>query len=81
MSATLRIRSAGPGSTLQDAGRFGLLRFGVTPAGPMDQGAFMAALLASGDPHGAAIEVSLGGMELSAEGGKSASLSLAALLI
>ncbi len=70
MSATLRIRSAGPGSTLQDAGRFGLLRFGVTPAGPMDQGAFMAALVASGDPHGAAIEVSLGGMELSAEGGE-----------
>jgi biotin-dependent carboxylase-like uncharacterized protein len=36
----------------------------------MDPGAFMAALLASGDPHGAAIEASLGGLELTVEGGE-----------
>ncbi len=69
MSARLLIRAAGPGVTLQDAGRFGWLRFGVTPAGPMDAGAFAAATLAAGLPHGAAIEVSLGGIELEAEGG------------
>ncbi len=68
MSGALRIISAGPGVTIQDAGRRGLLRFGVTPAGPMDQDAFMAAVLAAGDADGAAIEVSIGGVELIAEG-------------
>jgi len=68
MTAALRIRAAGPGVTVQDAGRRGLLRFGVTPAGPMDEGAFAAATLAAGAPSGAAIEVSLGGVELEAEG-------------
>lgn len=74
MTAALRIRAAGPGVTLQDAGRRGLLRFGVTPAGPMDAGAFAAATLAVGAPEAAAIEVSLGGVELEAEG---ASIGLA----
>ena len=31
MTSGLRILSAGPGVTLQDAGRFGYMRFGVTP--------------------------------------------------
>ncbi|WP_312014643.1 hypothetical protein [Bradyrhizobium sp. AUGA SZCCT0240] len=35
--AILRILSGGPGATLQDAGRHGYLRFGVTAAGPMDR--------------------------------------------
>ncbi len=69
MSARLLVHAAGPGVTLQDAGRHGWLRFGVTPAGPMDAGAFAAATLAAGLPHGGAIEVSLGGVELAAEGG------------
>ncbi len=70
MTARLRILSAGPGVTLQDAGRRGHLRFGVTPAGPMDDGAFLAANLAAGaTPGAAAVEVSLGGVELEAEGG------------
>ncbi|CAN2532729.1 5-oxoprolinase+subunit+C [Methylocapsa aurea] len=69
MSARLVIGAAGPGVTLQDAGRRGSLRFGVTPAGPMDAGAFAAANLAVGAAVGAAaIEVSLGGVELAAEG-------------
>jgi 5-oxoprolinase (ATP-hydrolysing) subunit C len=68
MTGSLRILWAGPGATIQDLGRPGLLRFGVTPAGPMDRGAFLAAILAAGDAHGAAIEVSLGGLELTAEG-------------
>ncbi|MBI1867554.1 MAG: biotin-dependent carboxyltransferase family protein [Methylocystis sp.] len=69
MSARLLVRSAGPGVTLQDAGRRGHLRFGVTPAGPMDAGAFAAATVAAGArPDVAAIEVSLGGVELEAQG-------------
>ena len=70
MSATLRILKAGPGVSVQDKGRRGFLRFGVTPAGPMDSGGFIAALLAAGDAKGAAIEASLGGLELAAEGGE-----------
>jgi 5-oxoprolinase (ATP-hydrolysing) subunit C len=68
MNPALRIVSAGPGVTIQDAGRRGLMRFGVTPAGPMDFGAFTAAVMPAGDAHGAAIEASLGGVELTAEG-------------
>ncbi|HXY58248.1 MAG TPA: biotin-dependent carboxyltransferase family protein [Methylocystis sp.] len=70
MSAALRVLSAGPGVTVQDAGRQSYMRFGVTPAGPMDFGAFAAALQAAGEPQGAAVEVSLGGLELAAEHGE-----------
>lgn len=66
MSARLLVRAAGPGVTVQDAGRRGLARFGVTPAGPMDEGAFLAATRAVGADT--AIEVSLGGVTVEAEG-------------
>ena len=65
MNARLRILSAGPGVTLKDEGRRGFLRYGVTPAGPMDADAFLAATRAAAE--GAAIEVSLGGVEIAAE--------------
>lgn len=70
MVGALRVLSAGPGNTIQDAGRHGFLRFGVTPAGPMDWQAFRTAHLALGnDPdEAAALEVSLGGIELVCEG-------------
>jgi biotin-dependent carboxylase-like uncharacterized protein len=69
MNAALKIIAAGPGVTLQDAGRHGYLRYGVTAAGPMDALAMATANLAIGRPAGAAaIEVSLGGIEVSAEG-------------
>ncbi|HZO47461.1 MAG TPA: biotin-dependent carboxyltransferase family protein [Xanthobacteraceae bacterium] len=69
MSAALTIIAAGPGVTLQDAGRHGYLRYGVTAAGPMDRLAMATANLAVGAPEGAtAIEVSLGGIELTADG-------------
>lgn len=68
MSAALRIVAAGPGVTLQDAGRHGYLRYGVTAAGPMDRVAMATANLAIGAAEGAtAIEVSIGGIELTAE--------------
>ncbi|KJC42182.1 urea amidolyase [Bradyrhizobium sp. LTSP885] len=66
--AILRVLSAGPGVTLQDAGRHGYLRFGVTAAGPMDRLAHAAANLAVGNPAGAtALEVSVGGVEVTAQ--------------
>ncbi|MGD9543685.1 MAG: biotin-dependent carboxyltransferase family protein [Methylocystis sp.] len=66
MSGRLLIDAAGPGVTLQDAGRFGHSRYGVTPAGPMDPGAYLAATRAAGADS--AVEVSLGGAAFRAEG-------------
>ncbi len=64
----LRILSAGPGVTVQDGGRHGYLRYGVTVAGPMDPFAHAVANRALGNAAGsAAIEVSLGGVEIAAE--------------
>jgi biotin-dependent carboxylase-like uncharacterized protein len=61
------VLSAGPGATLQDGGRHGFLRFGVTAAGPMDPLAFATANAAAGaETNATAIEVSLGGVELAA---------------
>ena len=69
MNAALKIIAAGPGVTLQDAGRHGYLRYGVTAAGPMDRLAMATANRAVGAAPGAtAIEVSLGGIEVTADG-------------
>lgn len=69
MSAALRLLFAGPGVTVQDGGRHGFLRYGVTGAGPMDPLAHALANRALGNPAGAAaIEISLGGIELTVEG-------------
>jgi len=66
--AIIHVLSAGPGTTLQDAGRHGYLRYGVTAAGPMDPLAHATANLAVGNPAGAtALEVSPGGIEVTAE--------------
>jgi 5-oxoprolinase (ATP-hydrolysing) subunit C len=71
MSVRLRVLTAGPGVTLQNGGRRGWLRYGVTAAGPMDPLALATANLAAGAARDApAIEVSLGGVELSVEGGE-----------
>ena len=67
-TSVLRILQAGPGATLQDGGRHGYLRYGVTPAGPMDRLAFDTANRALGNAPGTtAIEVGLGGLEFSVE--------------
>jgi 5-oxoprolinase (ATP-hydrolysing) subunit C len=69
MVACLRVRGAGKGATVQDGGRYGYLRYGVTPAGPMDWVAFRTANLALGnDDRAAAIEVSVGGLEVCCDG-------------
>lgn len=68
MTARLTVESVGPGATIQDSGRFGLLRFGVTPAGPMDWAALETANRALGNgPGAAAIEIGPGGITLSAD--------------
>lgn len=68
MTPHLAILRAGPACTLQDAGRTGFLRWGVTPAGPMDWIAHARANLMAGNPPGAgAVEIGPGGMTLTAE--------------
>ena len=60
-SVGLAIVASGPGVTVQDAGRRGSLRWGVTGCGPMDPFAFVLANRALGNPAGAAaIEIGLG---------------------
>lgn len=68
MSGRLRILRAGPGSTVQDAGRHHYLRYGVTPAGPMDWIAYRTANAVLGNPpDAAAVEIAMGGLELVCE--------------
>jgi len=63
--AQLRVVQAGPHVSIQDGGRFGLMRYGVPASGPMDMLALAAANHALGRPRGAAgVEVSLGGLVL-----------------
>ena len=61
MSA-LRVIQAGPYSTVQDAGRFGSQRFGISPAGAADPVLLAIANALVGNPaHAAAIESTLMG--------------------
>lgn len=68
MTGHLVVVQAGPGVTIQDRGRRGLMRYGVTPAGPMDAAAHALANGLLGNAADAAVvEVSLGGLTLRAE--------------
>ena len=61
----LRIEAAGPLTTIQDGGRFGHLRHGVTWSGPVESLGFAAVHAALGNPAtAAAIELSHGGIAL-----------------
>jgi allophanate hydrolase len=63
--AVLVVEQAGPLTTIQDAGRFGHLRHGVTWSGPVEPLGFAAAQAALGNPVGLpAIELSHGGIVL-----------------
>ncbi len=65
----LVVLRAGPATTVQDAGRVGFLRYGVTPAGPMDWRQHAAANLMAGNAPGmAAVEVGPGGLSLEVTG-------------
>ncbi|MEQ9693012.1 biotin-dependent carboxyltransferase family protein [Shimia sp. SDUM112013] len=65
VECVFRINFAGPLVTVQDGGRFGHMRFGVSASGPMDRLAAAAANAVLGNTHGAPlIEVSMGGLAL-----------------
>jgi biotin-dependent carboxylase-like uncharacterized protein len=67
----LVIDSAGPATSLQDAGRFGWQRYGVGPAGAMDRPALALANALVGNPPGmAGIEFALMGGRLQVAGGR-----------
>ncbi|MCM0021711.1 MAG: biotin-dependent carboxyltransferase family protein [Tagaea sp.] len=58
MSATLFVEASGPATSVQDAGRAGFLRFGLSSAGAMDRFALAAAnALVGAAPAQAAIEI------------------------
>ncbi len=63
--ASLRVAFAGPHVSIQDAGRPGLMRYGVPASGPMDRHSFALANAALDNPAGhPGIEISLGGLSL-----------------
>lgn len=63
--AAFVVEQAGPLTTIQDRGRPGYMRYGVTPSGPMDRASFAVVQAALGNPAGsAAIETTLGGVTL-----------------
>jgi len=69
VNGRLRVVRAGPGETIQDAGRFGYLRYGIVASGPMDWIAFSLANRALANPEDAAsIEISMAGIEVVCEG-------------
>lgn len=55
MSGHLRMISAGLGTSVQDAGRFGTQRFGIPTAGALDRVAMAAANAIVGNPPGTAV--------------------------
>jgi 5-oxoprolinase (ATP-hydrolysing) subunit C len=70
MRVALFVRDPGPACTIQDQGRLGWLRFGVTPSGPMDWISHRRAnQLAGNEPASAAIEIGPGGLACEATGG------------
>lgn len=52
--ATLTVLRAGPQDLIQDDGRVGLQRFGVSPSGALDQDAYLVALALAGSERGSA---------------------------
>ncbi len=65
MNAVFKIDQVGPFVSVQDKGRIGYMRYGVTEAGPMDRLSHAMANFVIGNPEtGPAIEISLGGLTL-----------------
>ena len=64
----LLVKKPGPLTLLQDAGRFGRQRLGLSNGGPLDQTAFAwANRLVHNPVNATALEISLGGLELLAQ--------------
>src|SRR5690554_826711 len=65
VEARFEVVAVGPHVSVQDAGRPGLMRYGVPGSGPMDRLSHAIANRVLGNPEGApGIEVSVGGLEL-----------------
>jgi biotin-dependent carboxylase-like uncharacterized protein len=67
VTAVIRITRAGPAATIQDAGRFGALRHGISASGPMDGGAFARAGATLPQAGGEAIEFTQAGLDFIVE--------------
>jgi 5-oxoprolinase (ATP-hydrolysing) subunit C len=65
----IRITRAGPLTTVQDAGRFGMLRHGVSASGPMDRAAFERAAGWMGGAGRGGIEFTTAGLGFIVEDG------------
>ena len=65
----IRITRTGPLCTIQDAGRFGMLRHGISASGPMDRAAFERAAAWIGGAGAAGIEFTMAGIGFVVEGG------------
>src|SRR5882724_9756974 len=66
----LVISTIGPASSVQDGGRYGAQRYGLTPSGAMDRLALAAAnTLVGNPPFAAAIEIGPFGAAFTAQGG------------
>lgn len=64
----ITVLDPGPQTTVQDLGRFGQLRFGIPPSGPVDRFAFVVAnRLAGNDDGAAALECTLIGPRFAVE--------------
>lgn len=76
--AALRVGVAGLLTTVQDLGRFGAARFGLSPVGALDDCALRwANLLAGNDPGAAALECTFLGPTLTLEGPRPVAAALA----
>ena len=69
MNAEFIIEQTGPFVSLQDHGRFGYMRYGVTESGPMDRASHALAQMAV-DGTGPLVEISLGGIGLKCVSGQ-----------
>jgi biotin-dependent carboxylase-like uncharacterized protein len=65
----IRIERAGPLCSIQDRGRFGMLRHGVSASGPMDAGAFRLAGTLAASGAGSGIEFTTAGLAFAVEAG------------
>lgn len=69
MSLFIAMKRAGPLVTLQDAGRFGYLRHGISASGPMDRAGFARAGTLAGGAGDCGIEFTRAGLSLEVDGG------------
>lgn len=68
MTTRLRITRSGPSTTIQDAGRFGMLQHGISASGPMDRAAFEGTGAALANPASSGLEFTRAGLDFTVEG-------------